>query len=228
MNYTKYSWYFITTNKSRRRRLTKGLDIYTGALTRYYSHNWKTVVQQWAEVNGYSFRKITPGGEPAAEEELTCEEVRNIQNAVKRWRDTLLDAIHQKNGLPYTPWPEDNEKPYYTNKPDWDAFGTMLLVAACHTYGELVPPTVERGWNFAEHPLIVLRQTRKPSFAGSGWRAISQTVSSRQAERSAMRIFRSTPSLVHNPWPGFPSLYSGFWQAMQFAEKQQVPILLDF
>ena len=26
-----------------------GLDIYAGTLTRYYSHNWKTVVQQWAE-----------------------------------------------------------------------------------------------------------------------------------------------------------------------------------
>ena len=26
-----------------------GLDIYAGTLTRYYSHNWKTVVQQWAD-----------------------------------------------------------------------------------------------------------------------------------------------------------------------------------
>ena len=31
-----------------------GLDIYAGTLTRYYSHNWKTVVQQWAEENGFS------------------------------------------------------------------------------------------------------------------------------------------------------------------------------
>ena len=36
-----------------------GLDIYAGTLTRYYSHNWKTVVQQWAEENGYSFNRIT-------------------------------------------------------------------------------------------------------------------------------------------------------------------------
>ncbi len=42
-----------------------GLDIYAGTLTRYYSHNWKTVVQQWAEENGYSFSRITPDGEPA-------------------------------------------------------------------------------------------------------------------------------------------------------------------
>ena len=31
-----------------------GLDIYAGTLTRYYSHNWKTVVQQWAEENGFT------------------------------------------------------------------------------------------------------------------------------------------------------------------------------
>ena len=43
-----------------------GLDIYAGTLTRYYSHNWKTVTQQWAEENEWGFQKITPDGEPAA------------------------------------------------------------------------------------------------------------------------------------------------------------------
>ena len=53
-----------------------GLDIYAGTLTRYYSHNWKTVVQQWAEENGYTFNRITPDGEPADnEEELSPAEV---------------------------------------------------------------------------------------------------------------------------------------------------------
>ena len=46
-----------------------GLDIYAGTLTRYYSHNWKTVVQQWAEKNGYTFNRITPDREPADNEE---------------------------------------------------------------------------------------------------------------------------------------------------------------
>ena len=39
-----------------------GLDIYAGTLTRYYSHNWKTITQQLAEENGWGFQKITPGG----------------------------------------------------------------------------------------------------------------------------------------------------------------------
>ena len=129
-----------------------GLDIYAGTLTRYYSHNWKTVVQQWAEENGYTFNRITPDGEPADnEEELSPAEV---QAAVENWRDQILAAISQPDQPPCTPWPEDNEKPYYTDKPDWDAFGAMLLVAACHTYGKTVPPTVEKDWDFWEHPLI--------------------------------------------------------------------------
>ena len=129
-----------------------GLDIYAGTLTRYYSHNWKTVVQQWAEENGYTFNRITPDGEPADnEEELSPAEV---QAAVENWRDQILTAVSQPDQPPYTPWPEDNGKPYYTDKPDWDAFGSMLLVAACHTYGEPVPLTVEKNWDFMEHPVI--------------------------------------------------------------------------
>ena len=116
-----------------------GLDIYAGTLTRYYSHNWKTVVQKWAEENGYTFNRITTDGEHADnEEKLSPSEV---QAAVENWRYKILNAISQSDQL-YTPWPEDNQRPYYTDKPDWDAFGAMLLVAACHTYGELVPLTV--------------------------------------------------------------------------------------
>ena len=76
-----------------------GLDIYAGTLTRYYSHNWKTVVQQWAEENGYSFNRITPDGEPADnEEEMSPAEV---QAAVENWRDQILSAISQPGQPPY-------------------------------------------------------------------------------------------------------------------------------
>ncbi len=30
-----------------------GLDLYAGTLTRYYAHNWKTVVEAWAEANEF-------------------------------------------------------------------------------------------------------------------------------------------------------------------------------
>ena len=78
-----------------------GLDICAGTLTRYYSHNWKTVVQQWAEKNGYTFNRITPDGEPADDgEELSPAEV---QAAVENWRDQILAAITQPGQPPILP-----------------------------------------------------------------------------------------------------------------------------
>ena len=127
-----------------------GLDLYAGTLTRYYAHNWKSVVQQWAEENGYSFNRITPEGE-CAEEELSPAE---IQENVEGWRDQILAAVTRPGREPYIPWPEDNERPYYTDKPDWDAFGAMLLVAACCSCGEPIPASVPKNWDFTEHPLI--------------------------------------------------------------------------
>lgn len=129
-----------------------GLDIYAGTLTRYYAHNWKTVVQQWAEENGYAFQKITPEGQDVTEEE-TLSPVQ-IQEIVENWRDQILTAISQSMQKTYIPWTENNEKPYYTDKPDWDAFGAMLLVAACHTYKESIPPTVNKGWDYMENPVV--------------------------------------------------------------------------
>ena len=70
-----------------------GLDIYAGTLTRYYAHNWKTIVQQWAEENGYAFQKITPEGQDVTEEENLGPV--EIQQIVANWRDQILAPISQ-------------------------------------------------------------------------------------------------------------------------------------
>ena len=73
-----------------------GLDIYAGTLPRYYAHNWKSAVQQWAEENGYAFQKITPdGAEVDDEEEMSPAEV---QEFVENWRDQILAAFNT-NGM---------------------------------------------------------------------------------------------------------------------------------
>lgn len=129
-----------------------GLDIYAGTLTRYYAHNWKTVVQQWAEDNGYTFHRITPDGDNlSAEETLSPAE---IQADMEAWRDQILAALLLPDQEACAPWAEDNDRPYFTDKPDWDAFGAMLLVAACHSYDQPVPATIPKDWEFAQHPLI--------------------------------------------------------------------------
>lgn len=127
-----------------------GLDIYAGTLTRYYAGNWKNAVQMWAEANGYTFNKITPEGDSIEEEALDPVEV---QTAIEQWRDWLLAALASE-GETYAPWLEDNTSPYFTDKPDWDAFGALLLYAACGIYQEKLPERVPKSWDFGEHPLI--------------------------------------------------------------------------
>lgn len=257
-----------------------GLDIYAGTLTRYYSHNWKTTVQQWAEANGYSVEKITPDGESVAEESPTPADV---QAAVENWRDQMLAAISQPDQPPYAPWPEDNVKPYYTDKPDWDAFGAMLLVAACHVYGEPVPPTIEKNWDYTTRPAVdrlAKEQERMWSlFQGAIlWIPLSDAImfrgplpnnhsvviSTTDALRKELELLNrmvwqaDEDTILHwGTTEGYPTdgvygpagkintasiqehteydtqslakfSFSLFWQALRFAEEQQVPILLDF
>lgn len=89
-----------------------GLDIYAGTLTRYYSHNWKTSVQRWAEENGYTFSKVTPDGTPVSEDSPDPAEV---ERDVKEWRDTLLKVLSPEDGA-YAPWDEDNYREYFTGQ----------------------------------------------------------------------------------------------------------------
>ncbi len=231
-----------------------GLDIYAGTLTRYYSRNWKTVIQQWAEQNGYTFNRITPNGEPVDnEEELSPSEV---QAEVENWRDQILSAISQPDQPPYAPWPEDNEP---------------------------VPSTVEKDWNFGEHPLVARLASDEERvwslFRGATWwlplpdsflfqaplptddQAMIATLGGlrKELEKLNQLAWQADEDTILG-WAdteGYPvegtidpdgqyskldisehtrydtqSLakfaFSMFWRAMQFAEEQQVPILLDY
>lgn len=206
-----------------------------------------------------------------------------VQGIVENWRDQILTAISQPDQPPYAPWPEDNEKPYYTDKPDWDAFDAMLLVAACHTYGEPVPLAVEKGWNFMEHPTIArlaadeervwsLFQvatwwlplldsfffqapllTDDMSVIGTvgglrkeleklnqlAWQADEETILSWTETEGypvdgtvGLNGQYSKADIAEHTQYDTESLakfaFSMFWQAMRFAEEQQVPILLDY
>lgn len=149
-----------------------GLDVYAGTLTRYYAHNWKTAAQQFAEANGWGYQRFSPDGTPAEEEDCSAQQV---QADVENWRDSLLEAISPKDGAPYASWPENNEKLYYTDKPDWDAFGALLLYAAAALRQEPLPLTVEKNWDFTAYPLMqrMLEDTERVRnwslFMGATW-----------------------------------------------------------
>lgn len=128
-----------------------GLDVYAGTLTRYYSHGWKTRMQRYAEEHGKEYSRISPDGK---DYDLSERDPEIYRRDIMEWMDWILESLARDGGGTHGHWTEDDGCPYYTDKPDWDAFGAMLLVTACHIYGEPVPPKVEKDWKYYEDPLI--------------------------------------------------------------------------
>ena len=142
-----------------------GLDIYAGTLTRYYTHNWKTVTQLFAEENGMDYEVIRPEQD---EEELSVEELQQI---VTQWRDAIINGL---NLDPVPLWNENNnETPYYTNKPDWDALNALLLYIAAKYTNKEVPKTIKKNFDVYSHPIvkefIESKDFLLSLFDGNGW-----------------------------------------------------------
>lgn len=130
-----------------------GMDVYSGTLTRYYAHNWKTVAQQFAEENGFEFRRFDVSDNNVQEDNETLSP-EEIQNIVTDWMGQLIAALSNSGCNTAKTWTENNVAPYYTDKPDWDAFGALLLYTAARIYNEELPSTVTKNWDFNNHPLI--------------------------------------------------------------------------
>jgi hypothetical protein len=117
-----------------------GLDIYVGTFTRYYSSNWKTIVQQYAEETGTPLEILRPN---EVTEGLT--DPKEIQKISEAWRDNLASALKEHTNSAIF-WIENNESPYKTDKPDWDSFGAVILWALYQEQG-LIPPTeFDKDW----------------------------------------------------------------------------------
>lgn len=103
-----------------------GLDIYAGTFSRYYMRNWKTITQQFCEENGMEYSQIHP-----TNYEENKQSAAETERTVKQWQEQLVNALKCSGVEKAKVWQEDaDNKPYYTNKPDWDAFGALLLFAA--------------------------------------------------------------------------------------------------
>lgn len=73
---------------------------------------------------------VRPGEQ---EEEQEADPVE-VQNAVREWQEWFTDAL----GSPVE-WPDGPTQPYWTDKPDWDGFGAVLLLAAYDERPDLRP-----------------------------------------------------------------------------------------
>lgn len=135
-----------------------GLDIYAGTLIRYYSRNWKTIVQQLAEENGQKCVMTDGSGneiKPVEDE----DEIKQLRDTIFQWTDWLATNIEPS--LPSPLWDDDSECDYYTDKPDWEAYGALVMLQACHLQNCPLPEYVESGWNAFDEPIVQKTMSQK-------------------------------------------------------------------
>src|SRR5262245_36489769 len=111
-----------------------GLDVYVGSLTRYYARDWETVVQRHARETGMPLTVLRPN---EAEDAVTDQDT--IRTAVCTWRDNLSAGLGDNIAGPLD-WDESAESPYFTDKPAWDSYASLLLWAAYLEHPDLVRP----------------------------------------------------------------------------------------
>lgn len=104
-----------------------GLDVYVGSFTRYYLHDWETVIQQAGRLQGVQVNVIRT--EPEPEDRIT--DPAEINAGILRWRTGLNMALRNANAVSADiDWDERADAPYFTDKPAWDCFGALNLLAA--------------------------------------------------------------------------------------------------
>lgn len=128
-----------------------GLDIYAGTLTRYYSHNWKTITQQLSEENGQHYKQVDENGNEIKPVD-DIGEIEQIRDVICQWSDGLASNIDASMKTPL--WDEKRESEYFTDKPDWEAFGALVMLQACRLLNRPVPECVESGWDAFDEPVV--------------------------------------------------------------------------
>jgi hypothetical protein len=115
-----------------------GLDVYVGPLTRYYRGDWENAGERAARERASG----TAGGRrPVPSKVLSKDKVRDrerIRLAVLTWREILRDSLGTNVRGPLE-WDESEDASYFTGRPGWDGFGSLVLWAA-----------------YAEHPMLRL------------------------------------------------------------------------
>src|SRR5690348_5881597 len=103
-----------------------GLDIYVGSLTRYYAHDWETVIQKAGREQGTPVVIVRSQSEPDA-----ITDPAQVYQTVRRWQDLMLQGLRRAgSSIEKLDWDERADAPYFTDKPGWDCFGALLVLAS--------------------------------------------------------------------------------------------------
>lgn len=104
-----------------------GLDVYVGSFTRYYCQDWQLITQQMQDEEVIVVR-LGDEGEPPPGREEVLPSVKAWREALKRTNDFVVD------------WEEDPDAPYFTDKPTWDAYGSLMLWHAYTAHPKMKRP----------------------------------------------------------------------------------------
>lgn len=120
------------------------LDVYVGSLTRYYAGDWESIADKKERQTRAQPRRRTAtaavGSGPGKDSE-------RIRKAVLTWREGMTRALQQHLTEPLD-WAETTEAPWFTGRPGWDGFGSLVLWAAYTEQPSLRrPATLPEEWD---------------------------------------------------------------------------------
>ena len=121
-----------------------GLDLYAGPVSRYLAGDWSTIVQQAGDAAGTPVMvlRADSGGQidfsqlDALTQPQPKIDVARVVQDVARWRSEIIRSL----GL-NEEWNEDVNGEFYTDKPGWEGYGAVMLLAAYDEQPSLAPGT---------------------------------------------------------------------------------------
>jgi len=99
-------------------------DVYVGGFSRFYAREWENVAQKHARETGMRYQMIHAGEDPGP---ANWDEV---QAAVEQWKAALKQGLRE-NAPADLDWDEGRDAAYFTDRPGWDGYAALVLLAAC-------------------------------------------------------------------------------------------------
>lgn len=111
-------------------------DIYAGGFSRFYARQWDNEAQAHAKETGTHYQMIYAGDDPGP------ADWDEIQEAVQDWRGAIINGLreHVPSDLM---WSEEKSAPYFTDRPGWDAYSALIVMAACTACNEALPARLD-------------------------------------------------------------------------------------
>lgn len=109
-----------------------GLDVYVGSLTRYYAHDWETIVQRTGREQGIPVVMKRLNESPDA-----ITDPATIRDLIMTWRSLMSRSLREAGLIVgELDWSEEAATPYFTDKPAWDCYGAVQLLGAHEEEGK--------------------------------------------------------------------------------------------